>query len=374
MSLLSYYQQHIKEKNFCQDPAQIAVIEEMQRIADALQTWDKPVATTEPVGTLERLFSKKSTTTTPTWVKGLYCYGGVGRGKTVLMDLFMQYLPTKRKRRRHFHRFMLEMHDALNQTKNVENPIDLIIKKLAQRIDIICLDEFFVADIADAMLFDRIFHAMKQHGITLVTTSNIEPKNLYKDGLQRQRFLPAIAWIEANLVVHHIADGEDFRHRHFSQQNVFRSPDSSQVRQAIEQDLINITGNTPRENSALSRFRAGSREIPLIFRLDHGIMFDFNVLCVGNYSQKDYIEIGKRFPYVALVGIPLLDNYYEDAAKRFLLLIDEFYDRGVKLLISSDVAIEEIYQGKKLRFEYERVQSRLFEMQGKDYWNSPHLA
>ena len=367
MTLIEHYRQALVDKHFSEDPAQLAVLAHMQRIADALL--HKPARTPPPErkGLLGRLFAAPDLREQP-WITGLYCYGGVGRGKTFLMDLFMNWLPTSRKRRRHYHRFMLELHDALNAAGHIENPVDHIVQQLAADIDILCLDEFFVSDITDAMLLARLFDAMKKHGITLVTTSNVAPADLYKNGLQRERFLPAIAWIEAHLTVHPIDEGEDYRRRHFSQDNVFRT-DSAAHREALIRDLLELTGDTPRPDS---HYRIGSRDIPLIMRSAHSIAFAFDPLCTGPYSQKDYIDIGKRFAYVGVTGIPVLDEYQEDAARRFLLLIDEFYDRGVKLLLTSAVPVEHLYQGKKLAFEYARLHSRLMEMQGEAYWRAAH--
>ena len=375
MNFTERYQQALTAKGYQADPAQLRVIEEMQRIAEALQnTPDSPAAPKESKGFFSKLFGSNDEAPAEThWIKGLYCWGGVGRGKTFMMDLFVDYLPTERKLRRHFHRFMLELHDKLNEAGNIEDPIDTIVANMKKDIDIICLDEFFVSDITDAMLLSRLLRAMKDHGITIVTTSNIPPDDLYKKGLQREQFLPAIAWIKENLVIHHIDDGEDYRHRHFSQETVFRSPDSEENRAAMCDDLANITGETIDNGNTPQPLRAGSREIPLLHRNEHAVIFDFNVLCGGNYSQKDYITVGKRFPHVGIVGVPVLDEYSEDAARRFLVLIDEFYDRRVKLMLTTEQPIEQLYQGKRLAFEFERLQSRLFEMQSQNYWQEPHL-
>ena len=368
MTLIEHYQQALASKHFAPDPAQLAVLAHMQRIADALAHKPAPAPLPERKGLMARLFAAPDLRE-KTWIPGLYCHGGVGRGKTFLMDLFMTHLPTSRKRRRHYHRFMLELHDALRAAGHIENPIDHIVKTLAADIDILCLDEFFVSDITDAMLLSRLFAAMKTHGITLVTTSNLPPDELYQNGLQRDRFLPAIAWIKEHLTVHHIADGEDFRRRHFSQENVFR-PDNPANRAALIHDLLELSGDEqPRADTS---YRAGSRDIPIHLRSAHSIAFTFDPLCTGNYSQKDYIDIGKRFAYVGLIAVPVLDEYQENAARRFLLLIDEFYDRGVKLLLTSQAPIAQLYQGKKLAFEYARLHSRLIEMQSETYWQAPH--
>ncbi|SUO93663.1 cell division protein ZapE [Suttonella ornithocola] len=371
--LADIYRQKVAEKGYSEDAAQLAVIAEMQRIADALEKRDAviPEEPTQKSGFFSRLFGQTKEAEAPTWISGLYCWGGVGRGKTFMMDLFMTYLPTTRKRRRHFHRFMLEINDALNRLEQVQNPMDTVVREMASEIDILCLDEFFVSDITHAMMLDRLLNAMKKYGVTIVTTSNIPPPDLYKNGLQRERFLPAIAWIEQNLSVHHIDEGEDFRKRHFNMANVFRTPDNAQARAAIREDLAELTGCEQAIDEPI--FHAGSREIPLVWRNSDSIVFDFEVLCRGNYSQKDYIEIAKRFEYVAVVGVPVMDEYLEDAARRFLLLIDEFYDRRVKLLLTTAQAIEHIYTGKKMVFEFDRLQSRLFEMQSEAYWEEVHL-
>lgn len=371
MNLTTLYQKAISDKAFSSDAAQLAVIAHMQRIIDELTTQSQEAPPSKNGGFFARLFGKENTAAQKPWIQGLYCWGGVGRGKTFLMDLFMQALPTVRKRRRHFHRFMLEINEALNRCSQMQNPIQHIVAEMAKEIDVLCLDEFFVSDITHAMILDRLLNAMHAQGITIITTSNIAPADLYKNGLQRERFLPAIAWIEEHLIVHHVPDGEDFRRRHFSMQNIFRQADSPSQRQALIDDLSELTGHAPAKNEA--HFQVGSREIPLYWRNKDSIVFDFAQLCQGNYSQKDYIEIAKHFAYVGIVGVPIMDEYLEDAARRFLLLIDEFYDRRVKLLLTTADDINRLYQGKKMHFEYERLQSRLFEMQSEAYWREAHL-
>ncbi|UJF23733.1 AFG1 family ATPase [Suttonella sp. R2A3] len=376
MNLIDQYHTVLKEKGYQIDPAQFAVIDEMQRIYNAIEALDgrKAPKPAEKKGLLARLFS--SDQPEDTWIPGLYCWGGVGRGKTFLMDLFYAHLPTNRKLRRHFHRFMLELHDQLSNVGHIENPIERIVGMMGEDIDIICLDEFFVSDITDAMLLSKVFSAMRQNGITLVTTSNIPPDELYKNGLQREQFLPAIAWIHDHLHIHHIDDGEDHRDHFIKKAHIFRTPDTPEQREALEDNLRQISGAISEEKmdkSVRHYFRAGSREIPIHYRDEHAIIFEFSVLCEGNYSQKDYIEIARRFPYVGLIGVPVMDELAENAARRFLLLIDEFYDRRVKLTLTAEAPMEAIYQGKRLSFEYQRVQSRLAEMRSQEYWREGHL-
>lgn len=377
MNLTDHYQKALKEKGYSIDPAQLKVIDEMQHIYDAFaaQKLDAPNPSAQKKGLFARLFS--SDDVVDDWITGLYCWGGVGRGKTFLMDLFYTHLPTHNKSRRHFHRFMLELHNELAEIGHVQNPIERIVLGMKGEVDIVCLDEFFVSDITDAMLLSKLFSAMRKHGITLVTTSNIPPDELYKGGLQREQFLPAIEWIHKNLYVLHIDDGNDHRRQFIQQEHIFRTPDTSEQRKAFYADLRHISGGTGKEKNEKSTrryFRAGSREIPILYRDEHAIIFEFKTLCEGNYSQKDYIEIARRFPYVGLVGVPVMDETLENAARRFLLLIDEFYDRRVKLMLTAQAPMPDIYQGKRLAFEYHRVQSRLKEMRSREYWREAHLA
>lgn len=356
--MLQRYREALRQKNYQEDAAQVAIIQEMQGIADALQArWQE----TPPSG-WRAWFSKKEIKE----IKGLYCYGDVGRGKTFLMDLFVDYMPETRKRRRHYHRFMLELHAALRELGQIENPIEAVVKRFAEEFELLCLDEFAVHDITDAMLLSRLFEAFTRHGIVLVTTSNVVPDDLYKNGLQRERFLPAIDWIKQHLQVHSVAAGEDYRRRHFQREHIVRLAQE----EALQADLEALSGSAL--NSDLP-FLYGSRSIPVVKRNEHAVMFDFRVLCEGNHSQKDYIELCKRFPYLALTHLPVLKEDKEDAAKRFLLLIDEAYDRRVKMLFSVAAPIETIYQGKRFRFEYQRLQSRLAEMQTDFYWQQAHL-
>lgn len=363
MSLQALYERVIFEKGYASDPAQLKIIAEMEKIAAPF------FVKQEKKSWFKALFSKNEALEQ---VKGLYCYGGVGRGKTFLMDLLMDYLPTKRKKRLHFHRFMLEVHDGLQKIKEQENPIELLTSSMAKDLDILLLDEFFVSDITHAMILDRLLRMMQKYGIILVTTSNIAPVDLYKNGLQRERFLPAIAWIEENLTVHAVEDGEDFRKRHFSLEQVFRLGAGEKIREEVFQDLKELSGDHLQDREGA--LQLGSREVPYLARNRKGIAFLFSVLCQGNYSPKDYIEIAKEYEYIALCDVPVLTEDLEDAAKRFLLLIDELYDRRVKLLLVAEESVEMLYQGKRMRFEYERLQSRLFEMQSEAYWQEAHLA
>lgn len=376
MDFKAIYDERIKALNYQEDPEQLKIISEMQRISDALPKGAPTAPAAKPSKGFFKKFlgGDKETTPHSAWIPGLYVWGGVGRGKTFLMDLFFNSLETERKERRHFHRFMLEFNDSLQALHNVQYPVDHVVQQLKKSIDILCLDEFFVSDITHAMLLDRILRAMQKYGITIVTTSNIIPDDLYKNGLQRERFLPAIAWIKENLVVHHLLDGEDFRKRHFTTDDIFRIPDNATTREEVIEDLLELTGYEVSSVQTDKFFTYGSRKIPLVWEGKKALVFTFKELCEGYYSQKDYIEIAKQAEYVGLLGVPVMNETLESAARRFLLMIDEFYDRRVKLLLTLAAPVKEIYQGETIAFEFDRLQSRLFEMQSPDYWKEAYLA
>lgn len=378
MTLQQHYHNALHAKGFSPDPAQLEIIALLQHIADQLSssspTHAQSTSNNAPKSNwLQRLFTQDKTQTAAKWIKGLYCYGGVGRGKTFIMDLFYDYLPTTRKKRLHFHRFMLEIHHALGNYPNTADPLAHVVQALKQQIDIVLLDECFVSDITDAMLLSKLFEHMEKQGVTLVTTSNLAPDELYRNGLQRDRFLPAIAWLNSRLTVHAMPDGEDYRARFLQKAEIFRQPDTPANRQALLEDLAQLSDVALQPLAkAQAPFVLGSRKIDTYYQDNRFIVFDFNILCAGNHSQKDYIEIAKLFAYVGIVNIYQMDSSKEDVAKRFLLLIDEFYDRQVKLLSTMATSADALYQGRKLIFEYQRLQSRLGEMQSKEYWQLPH--
>lgn len=376
MSLLELYRANVRARGFREEPAQQAVLGEMERIAAALAARVVgPEKTTESVpGFIERFARIVHKPAPPPAIKGLYCWGEVGRGKTFLMDLLMDYLPTRRKRRSHFHRFMLEIGAALTKLDSIQNPIEEVVRKMGEEIDVLCLDEFRVVDITHAMFLERLLKAMGKTGITLVTTSNSAPEDLYKNGLQRARFLPAIAWIREHLVVHKISGEEDLRRRHFRIENVVRRPDNAENRAALETDLRALTRNCGSAHGDPTALQIGSRRIAVLWQNAGGVLFDFQELCAGRYSQKDYLELAARFPYLGVVGVPALNDRGEDAARRFLLLLDTCYDCRVKLLLTAAVPMDTLYSGTQMADEFARLKSRLFAIQSAEYWDQAHLA
>jgi len=302
-------------------------------------------------------------------VRGLYLWGGVGRGKTWMMDRFFQHVGIEDKQRVHFHRFMRQTHNALKALRDQQNPLQQVARAQAQRGRLLCLDEFFVADITDAMLLAGLLEHLFVHGVTLVTTSNLPPDELYRDGLQRARFLPAIDLIKQHLEVFPIAEGTDYRLLYLDSLQLFHHPLSAETDQHLLAAFEHIS---PEAGEAGGSVEIEGRMIPTRRRGDGVIWFDFVDLCDGPRSQNDYIELARLYHTVVLSNIPVLDVYSENAARRFLSLIDEFYDRSVKLICSATAPIEHIYQGEKLRFDYQRAISRLHEMQSHDYLAKAH--
>lgn len=301
--------------------------------------------------------------------RGLYIWGGVGRGKTWLMDLFFASLPFKDKQRSHFHRFMQSVHDELKKQAEQTDPLERVADKIAGKARVICFDEFFVADIADAMILGNLFRALFERGVTLVATSNVPPKDLYQDGLQRARFLPAIAMLEQNTKVVHMDGGTDYRLRLLERaRTAFDSGDPA-TGPALEQLFEAVAGEPGAANATLTLNHRRLRTRRLAKNV---VWFDFKELCDGPRGQADYIEIAHCFHTVVLSGIPVLDTPQNDQTRRLVTLVDEFYDRSVKLIVASAAPVNELYRGHKLAFEFERTSSRLIEMQSQEYLARPH--
>ncbi len=367
--LLQHYHQALRQNNFQPDEGQQQALSYLQRIYDELA-----VATPSVVITQSSLFTRLFHSTKPVArqpIRGLYLWGGVGRGKTFLVDLFFAALPLPRKQRLHFHRFMYQVHQELTALKDQQDPLKIVAKRFAQQAQLICLDEFFIADITDAMVMYQLLHALVAQGVTLVITSNSPPDELYKNGLQRARFLPAIALIKQHLEVFNLDSGVDYRLRYLEKAEIYHSPLDAQADAILHELFLHIAPEAGQTNAPLDI----QGRIITTRRLADGIVwFDFTAICDGPRSQTDYIEIARYFHTVVISNIPILTTLMEDQARRFLHLVDEFYDRHVKLIISAAAPIEQLYQGKKLTFEYQRAISRLQEMQSRAYLARPHLS
>ncbi|MGE5625703.1 MAG: cell division protein ZapE [Bacillota bacterium] len=306
----------------------------------------------------------------PPPVKGLYLWGGVGRGKTWLMDGFYETLPPEDKLRLHFHRFMREVHAELKKLGGRRDPLRRVAEHFRARARVICFDEFYVSDITDAMLLGRLFQQLFARGLTLVATSNVPPDELYKSGLQRERFLPAIKLIKTHCQVMDVDGGTDYRLRHMRGGDLYCVPAGAEADARLEAVFTGLTGHHPPRIGLLT---VNERPIPVRRYVDGVAWFGFDALCETARSQDDYIEIARSFHTVLLSGVPIFGADTEDAARRFIALVDEFYDRRVKLALTAAAAPEKLYAGKRLAFEFQRAASRLAEMQTKEYLSLPHL-
>jgi len=302
-------------------------------------------------------------------VAGLYLWGNVGRGKTWLMDLFFNSLPGNDKQRIHFHRFMARVHTALNGMPNTRDPLPKIARQWAAQCRVLCFDEFFVADIADAMLLGGLLQALFAEGLTLITTSNVAPDQLYRDGLQRARFLPAIEALKKHTRSVHVDGAKDFRLRNLQRSHIYLHPLNDDAETGLTRAYQLMSGDRNLEPC----LQVNGRTLRARHRSDGIIWFSFAALCEQARGTSDYIEIARAFNTVLLSGIPRMNAGNADAARRFINLIDEFYDRNVKILISAATPISELYSGNHLHFEFQRTISRLTEMQSHHYLAKPHL-
>ena len=349
------------------DPTQLALLPEFDRMHAALCA--EP-ANGNGNGLLDRLKSLLGNDP-PEAVPGLYLWGTVGRGKTFLMDLFVASLPHGVALRRHFHRFMGEVHESLRALGERQSPLVEVAAEIAGRCRVLCLDEFLVNDIGDAMILSNLLDALFARGVSLVTTSNTAPANLYKDGLQRARFLPAIALIERRCHVVEMASSRDWRLRALTQAPVYLTPPGAEAHRALERIFASQASGNVLQDGVL---HVNSRDIPFHKRADNILWFDFAALCEGPRAVADYIALAKAGPAIIVSNVPQFTIYSEDAAKRFVQLVDEFYDRHVKLVLSAAAPITELYDGERLRAEFGRTESRLIEMQSEEYLALPHRA
>ncbi|WP_119394153.1 cell division protein ZapE [Salinibius halmophilus] len=305
--------------------------------------------------------------------RGLYFWGGVGRGKTYLMDTFYECLPFDNKRRVHFHRFMQMVHARLSELAGEKNPLDKVAQEWASNTRVLCFDEFFVSDIGDAMILANLVGGLFERGVALVATSNIEPQGLYKDGLQRDRFLPAIRMIEQYCDVLNVDGGTDYRLRQLEQAELYHYPLDDAAKTSLQSSFDNlIPGHS--DIKINEPVEVLGRKLVALQVADDVAWFDFLVLCDGPRSQNDYIELGRLFHTVLVQNVPKFTAEKDDQARRFINLVDEFYDRGVKLIITAEVSLAHLYESGKLSFEFERTQSRLLEMQSHEYLAREHKA
>ncbi len=302
--------------------------------------------------------------------RGIYFWGGVGRGKSFLMDAFYATLPYRRKTRVHFHAFMRSVHEELRTLHREEDPLATVAARIARRYRVVCFDEFHVADVADAMILGRLFRALFGHGVVFVTTSNYRPDDLYPNGLQRQNLLPTIALLNAWLEVIEVDGGTDYRLRELEHTNVYYTPLSESVDEELGERFARMRPG-PDEDP---RLIVEARPVQARARAGSLVWFDFASLCEGPRSQRDYLEIARRFAVVMVSGVPLLTPDMGNAARRFTWLVDVLYDHRVKLLLSAAVPAEELYAEGPNSQDFARTVSRLIEMRTREYMALPHQA
>ncbi len=350
--------QKINDERIVLDPSQKEILEQLNTLAAVFQ---KKYPLLKWLRCLHLPFKP---------IKGIYLWGDVGRGKTLLMDQFYEELEIKAKRRIHFHRFMIHVHHELTKYPGKADPLKWVAKDIAKSTHIICFDEFFVSDIADAMLLGTLFQHLFRQGVTLVATSNIPPSNLYHNGLQRSKFLPTIALLEKHTTVLHLEDGEDYRLRTLSQAEIYHYP----LDDIADQNMSGYFEALCHEGFESKKvLTIAGREIETVRCGDGVIWFLFSTICGSARSSLDYIEISKMYNTVLLSEVPIMSEAKEDAARRFITLVDELYDRQVKLIVSAQAPLTELYQGRLLKTEFERTESRMTEMQSIDYLQKPHL-
>ena len=352
------YAQDLAQRGFHADPAQ-------QSAVDALDDLRERLIERESRSGAKRWFAR--------WrrldgVRGLYLWGGVGRGKTYLMDLFFESLPFAKRQRRHFHRFMYDVHAHLAGLAHTAAPLEDIAKKIAREAHVLCLDELFVSDIADAMIVGGLLRALFRRGVALVATSNLPPERLYENGLQRERFLPAIDLLERRTRVLEVDAGTDYRLRDLTSAGIYFASGAPQTQSQLVALFRKIAGADPHSGTVSIEGRA----IDTVGEAGTAVWFEFAALCAGPRSQNDYIEIARAYQTLFLSDVPQLDADHENEARRFIALIDELYDHGVKLIVSAAASPAELYRGERLAPEFERAASRLIEMQSAEYLTREH--
>jgi cell division protein ZapE len=355
------YEHSLRREGHVRDAAQLQII-------DRLEDLQQRILAQPARGGLRNLLFRNRPLAP---VRGLYLWGDVGRGKTFLMDIFFDSLDITEKRRIHFHRMMQDVHDRMRALGPVEDPLDRVAAAIAAQTRVLCFDEFFVSDIGDAMILGGLLEGLFRRGVTLVATSNTEPDGLYRDGLQRQRFLPAIQLLNDHTDVVHMDGGTDYRLRLLEKAGTYLAPHDEAAMAQLdhlfdESASTRVANNVDLDiNGRPIRARRSAKGIA---------WFHFDAVCDGPRSQADYIEIARWYPSVIVSGVPQFGPMQEDQARRFIALVDEFYDRHVKLILSAATGVGDLYRGERLAFEFDRTVSRLTEMQSLDYLALPHLA
>lgn len=356
------YAREIAKRGFTSDAAQLEAISHLERLRGELAE-----AAAAPLG--KRLL--RGLTSNGAAPKGVYLWGGVGRGKTWLMDLFYASLTLAAKRRTHFYRFMQEVHADLKRLKGMQSPLDGVADRISKKARVICFDELFVSDIADAMILAALFDSLIKRGVALVFTSNVKPRDLYKNGLQRDRFVPTIALLEKHCDVLAVDGGVDYRLRQLTAAPIYLPSGDGATQKKLEELFDDLSDDDVESGHDIS---VNHRKIKVVRESENVIWFEFAALCEGPRSPADYIAIASEYQSVIIANVPVLQDTADNAARRFISVVDEFYDRGVNVIVSAAAQPAELYKGEKLKFEFQRTASRLTEMQSKEYLSRAHRA
>jgi cell division protein ZapE len=363
--LLAAHERLIRERGLVQDAAQRAVVQRLSTLADDLDDRQPPSRLRRRLATA---FPMRFPLQEP---RGVYLWGKVGRGKTWLLDLFLAQVPPAQRTRLHFHHFMRDVHRELAALGRVERPLERVASAIARRTRVLCLDELYVADIGDAMILHGLFSTLLREGVVLLMSSNWPPGRLYEGGLQRDRFLPAIALLEQKLDVLELAGSTDYRLRHFAQADTYVLDDNPDAGGQLASLFDSLAEGEVSEGGAM---RVEDRPIPMKRAASGMAWFDFQSLCEGPRGALDYIEIARELHTVFITGVPVFDALRDDAARRFVSLVDEFYDRGVKLVVGAAAEPAQLYRGERLAMAFERTASRLMEMRSREYLAREHRA
>jgi cell division protein ZapE len=363
MQPVDAYRHALNENRFAADPAQKSAVDALQSLYEEL------VTDSARQHSLFRRGLCLFTGCNSRPVKGLYLWGGVGRGKTWLVNLFYASLPMNNKLRMHFHHFMLDVHDKLGGLQKQKNPLSIIARDYAARCRVLCLDEFIVTNITDAMLLSGLLQALFDQGVTLVATSNRIPDDLYKNGLQRERFMAAIELIKQNTRVMHMDGNVDHRISLLEQDDIYYTPVTAETRKLLTQRMESLAPGTIIREHVLTIHK---RPVKTVMHADEIAWFEFDMLCDVPRATPDYIYLAREYHTIILSDVPVMDESKDDKARRFIYLIDEIYDHSVKLIISADAPPERLYTGDMLSFAFNRTSSRLIEMRSKEYLEKPH--
>ncbi len=358
MKTIEFYQQELKTRGYQSDPAQLRAVERLQQCEDEWIAYKEI-----------RSNNLKKKIFKPDLPRGLYLWGGVGRGKSFLMDCFYAASPLEKKIRIHFHEFMREVHRELHELSGLADPLDELAKRISNRYRLICFDEFHINDIADAMILYRLLTALFEDRVQFVMTSNYRPDQLYPNGLHRDRLLPAIKLLEDKLDVLNVDAGNDYRRVQMAQVEAYLTPVNANTQATLGQMFQTLIGNQREINRPVLNIE--SRELRPLHMADGVVWFDFQALCCGPRSQNDYLEIAKQFHTVILSGVPYMPPRMTNEARRFIWLIDVLYDHKIKLIISAEVSAPDLYTEGQITAEFSRTVSRLIEMQSRDYLDAP---